>query len=119
MRTRGPAPAWWPMLLLLMLGPAPAGAQARDSEDGDHEGLAFAFPPEEDGPAEAAPHVPTAPFHRCSKVRASVSPSARQKDPALGPARCGVGPEGRAGERGSGAGAEGLWVLGRDWCPGH
>uniref|UniRef100_H0VTV9 Proprotein convertase subtilisin/kexin type 9 n=1 Tax=Cavia porcellus TaxID=10141 RepID=H0VTV9_CAVPO len=67
MRTRGPAPAWWPMLLLLMLGPAPAGAQARDSEDGDHEGLAFAFPPEEDGPAEAAPHVPTAPFHRCSK----------------------------------------------------
>ncbi|KAM6172473.1 proprotein convertase subtilisin/kexin type 9 [Erethizon dorsatum] len=65
MRTRGPAPPWWPMLLLLLLGPARAGAQ--EDEDGDYEELALAFPSEEDGPADAAPHVPTATFHRCAK----------------------------------------------------
>ncbi|XP_004869693.1 proprotein convertase subtilisin/kexin type 9 isoform X2 [Heterocephalus glaber] len=65
MRARGSAPPWWPVLLLLLLGPARARAQ--EDEDGDYVELELAFPSEEDGPADATPHVPTATFHRCAK----------------------------------------------------
>ncbi|XP_004642652.1 proprotein convertase subtilisin/kexin type 9 [Octodon degus] len=65
MRTRGPAPPRWPLLLLLMLGLGRTGAP--EDEDSDYAELALAFPSEEDGPADAAPHVPSATFHRCAK----------------------------------------------------
>ncbi|XP_046307026.1 proprotein convertase subtilisin/kexin type 9 [Marmota monax] len=62
-RPRWPLPSL--VLLLLLLGPA--NAHAQEDEDGDYEELVLAFPSEEDGPAESAPHMATATFHRCAK----------------------------------------------------
>uniref|UniRef100_I3M601 Proprotein convertase subtilisin/kexin type 9 n=1 Tax=Ictidomys tridecemlineatus TaxID=43179 RepID=I3M601_ICTTR len=60
---------WWPLpsLLLLLLFLSPANAHSQEDEDGDYEELVLAFPSEEDGPAESAPHMSTATFHRCAK----------------------------------------------------
>lgn len=55
------------LLLLLPLFLSPTNAHAQEDEDGDYEELVLAFPSEEDGPAESAPHVVTATFHRCAK----------------------------------------------------
>ncbi|XP_015340430.1 proprotein convertase subtilisin/kexin type 9 [Marmota marmota marmota] len=67
MRTSSSTRPRWPLpslvLLLLLLGPA--NAHAQEDEDGDYEELVLAFPSEEDGPAESAPHMAT--FHRCAK----------------------------------------------------
>lgn len=64
-------PRWpLPSLVLLLLLLSPANAHAQEDQDGDSEELALAFPSEEGGPAESAPHVATATFHRCAKVRA-------------------------------------------------
>lgn len=67
----------WPLspllLLLLLLHPVGAGAQ---DEDADYEDLMLALRSQEDGLADEVPHVATATFRRCSKVRAR---GARQK----------------------------------------
>ncbi|XP_071473984.1 proprotein convertase subtilisin/kexin type 9 isoform X5 [Marmota flaviventris] len=61
-------PRWpLPSLVLLLLLLSPANAHAQEDEDGDYEELVLAFPSEEDGPAESAPHMATATFHRCAK----------------------------------------------------
>lgn len=63
-------PLWLltPLLLLLLL--CHMGARAQD-EDAEYEELMLALRSQEDGLAEEeAPHVATAPFHRCSKVQA-------------------------------------------------
>ncbi|EGV91718.1 Proprotein convertase subtilisin/kexin type 9 [Cricetulus griseus] len=60
-------PLWLltPLLLLLLL--CHMGARAQD-EDAEYEELMLALRSQEDGLAEEeAPHVATAPFHRCSK----------------------------------------------------
>lgn len=56
-----------PLLLLLLLCPVGAGAQ---DEDADYEELMLALPSQEDGLADEVPHVATATFRRCAKVRA-------------------------------------------------
>ncbi|XP_029419328.1 proprotein convertase subtilisin/kexin type 9 isoform X2 [Nannospalax galili] len=61
---RRPPLSLWLLLLLLL---RPAGARALEDEEGDYEELVLALPSEEDGLADAAPHVVTATFHRCAK----------------------------------------------------
>lgn len=74
MGTRCSAWPWWRLsppllLLLLLLCPMDAGVQ-----DEDYEELVLALPSQEDGLADEAPHVVTATFRRCSKVRMRDAP---------------------------------------------